>query len=92
MVLNDGKWTTTRGEEEVNSGAFKIVAIEDGVQQVETMPATGEYAGKPGRHLSKLEGNKLTLCRTADNQKLPTEFSSKPGSGHRLSVWVREKP
>jgi hypothetical protein len=89
--VSDGKWTTTRGEEALDSGAFKIVGIENGINKVETKVAAGEDAGKPRRHLSKVEGDKLTLCRTADRQELPIEFSSKPGSRHTLSVWVREK-
>lgn len=47
---------------------------------------------KSSEHISKQEGEKLTTCRTPEGQEFPREFASKPGTGHVLSVWMREKP
>jgi uncharacterized protein (TIGR03067 family) len=92
MTLIDGKYTVTRDKEFVSSGTFKVVAVKDGLRQIEGTAERGENAGTTRKQISKQEGDKLTICRTLDGQEFPSEFASKPGSGHILSVWVREKP
>jgi uncharacterized protein (TIGR03067 family) len=39
----------------------------------------------------ELDGGKLKICVAAPGKDRPTEFASKEGSGHTLSVWEREK-
>jgi uncharacterized protein (TIGR03067 family) len=39
----------------------------------------------------EFDGDKFKLCIAAPGKDRPTEFESKAGSGHTLSVWVREK-
>jgi uncharacterized protein (TIGR03067 family) len=92
MILSDGKWTVTRDNEFVSSGTFKVVAVKDGVRQVEGATDKGENAGRSSKHISKQEGDKLTICRAPEGLEIPREFASKPGTGHVLSVWMREKP
>jgi uncharacterized protein (TIGR03067 family) len=92
MTLRDGKWTTKRNDEVVSEGTFKIVAIKNGVRQVEAIVEKGENAGATGKHISKIEGDKLTVCRTSDSKELPTEFTSQLGSGQVLVVWMRDQP
>ena len=92
MTLSDGKWTITRGDEFVSSGTFKVVALKDGVRQVEGTVVKGEDAGRSSKHVSKQEGEKMTICRALEGKEFPGEFASKPGRGHVLSVWIREKP
>jgi uncharacterized protein (TIGR03067 family) len=92
LILREGKWTTKRNDEVVGEGTFKIVAVKIGVNQVESTIEKGENAGATGKHISKIEGDKLTVCRTSDSKELPTEFASQPGSGQVLVIWMREKP
>jgi uncharacterized protein (TIGR03067 family) len=92
MALRDGKWTFQRNGEVTGEGTFKIVTLKNGVRQAEITVEKGKNAGTMGKHISKIEGDKLTICWTSDNQEFPTEFASKPGSGQVLVVWMREKP
>ena len=91
MTVSNGKWTTTRDGEFFNSGSYKIVALNDGVRQVDGIVEKGEEAGRSRKHIAKQEGEKLTICREPEGKEFPSEFASKPGTGYVLSVWMREK-
>jgi uncharacterized protein (TIGR03067 family) len=54
------------------------------------------FTGGLGQGLSvkgiyEVKGDTLKLCHTPPGQARPTEFSSRPGSGQRLSVWQLDK-
>jgi uncharacterized protein (TIGR03067 family) len=51
----------------------------------------GDDKGKPALGIYEFEGGKLKLCVAGIGKERPTKFESKPGSGHTLSVWEREK-
>lgn len=92
LILKNGTWKVLRAGEVIAEGTFKIVATENGVNTVATTNDKGEKAGKRSQHISKFEGNKLTICQAPAGKKCPTKFESKPGSGFTLTVWEREKP
>jgi hypothetical protein len=39
----------------------------------------------------KIEDNILTICRAPVDKDQPTEFASKPGTGHTLMTYRRKK-
>jgi uncharacterized protein (TIGR03067 family) len=51
----------------------------------------GESKGKVSLGIYKIEDDRLTICRAAPGTDRPSEFASKPGSGHTLMVYERVK-
>lgn len=91
LILKNDTWKFSRNGEIVAEGTFKYAATENGVKTVDLTTETGDNAGQKSQHISKLEGDKLTICQAPAGQECPTKFESKAGSGHILTVWVREK-
>lgn len=91
MELKDGKWTSREGEEVTSRGTFTILSVEDGVRVTNTKTTFGEKKGKIGQHISKIEGDTLTICDGPDEKVAPQEFTSTKGSGNTLRVWKRIK-
>ena len=50
----------------------------------------GDPKGTKSLGIYQIEGDLLTICRAAPGKDRPTEFSSKPGSGHTLMTYKRE--
>jgi len=48
--------------------------------------AEGALAGTTLKQIAKIEGDVMIACA---GETRPTEFKSKAGSGHTLSVWIR---
>ncbi len=79
-------WTVTAGGKLYSKGTAKVdpnSPLESDVTYNE-----GHLAGKTLRQISKIEGDVLIACIGAER---PTEFKSKAGGGHTLSVWIRVK-
>jgi uncharacterized protein (TIGR03067 family) len=51
----------------------------------------GDIKGRTAPGIYKIEGDLLTICRSAPDKPRPTEFASQPGSGHTLMTYKREK-
>jgi uncharacterized protein (TIGR03067 family) len=51
----------------------------------------GDSKGKTALGIYRIEGDLLTICRSAPDQARPTMFASTPGSGHTLMTYKREK-
>lgn len=51
----------------------------------------GDPKGKTALGIYKIEGDMLTICRSAPDQARPSEFASTAGSGHTLMTYKREK-
>ncbi len=49
----------------------------------------GPQAGQTIPQIFKYEGDLLIACQAPPGAARPTEFTSRPGSGHTLSVWIR---
>jgi uncharacterized protein (TIGR03067 family) len=52
----------------------------------------GDAKGKRALGIYKIEDDLLTICRSGPGQQRPTEFASRPGTGHTLMSYRREKP
>jgi uncharacterized protein (TIGR03067 family) len=59
---------------------------------IEISFSDGPEAGKMIRGIYELEGDTYKLCFALQGKDRPTEFTSKPGSGHILEVLTRVKP
>ncbi|HJZ91193.1 MAG TPA: TIGR03067 domain-containing protein [Gemmataceae bacterium] len=49
----------------------------------------GQGKGKTVLGIYEIDGNTVKFCFAAPDKERPTEFASKEGSGHTLSVWKR---
>lgn len=95
-----GTWAAThmivtgdRYEVLVNGRPFETgtsrTAADGEVRQAEVLPATGRRAGQTLAQISRVDGDVLTACAAGPDAPRPAAFSSTPGSGHTLSVWLR---
>lgn len=91
MELKDGGWTFRKGDTIITKGTFTIVSVEGGVRLVSTKRTFGEKKGNMGQHISKSEGDTLTVCHGPEDNVAPKDFTSKKGSGNTLRVWKRIK-
>ena len=58
-------------------------------RQSDVFVERGPNAGKTLRQISTVEGDVLVACTGPPDGERPTEFTSEPGSGRTLSVWLR---
>ena len=91
MELKNGTWTTRRGKEVTSVGTYEMIAVKKGHFVFRTKALKGKKAGQKGQHISKIEGDTLTVCHGGSGKDAPKEFSSKKGSGKTLNVWKRVK-
>jgi uncharacterized protein (TIGR03067 family) len=62
-------------------------------KQLNLTIAEGSDKGKVFHAIYKLEGDRLTICRSIKpDVDRPAEFVSKPDSGLMLVVWTRQEP
>lgn len=87
VVIRDGKHTVYFGDEPaVKEIPFTVNPATTPKSTVDTLPD-----GKQIRGIYKIEGDKLISCVAEADKPAPTEFASKPGSGHTLRVFQRMK-
>lgn len=79
-------WTMTIDGKFFSKGTTKVDPKSP--TQSDVTYAEGFLAGATLRQISKIEGDVLIACIGAER---PTQFKSKAGSGHTLSIWIRVK-
>ncbi|QGQ22209.1 hypothetical protein F1728_05675 [Gimesia benthica] len=89
MELKNGTWTARKGDIIIGQGTYKVLSLKDGYRIVSSKVTLGKNEGKTGQHISKSEGDLLTICHPPEGQAAPTEFTSNKGSGNQLRVWKR---
>jgi uncharacterized protein (TIGR03067 family) len=103
----DGKADDTlKGAVRVNSGDKYTLAMKGGKpfggtykidptkkpKTMDMMPTDGRYKDKTLLAIYELDGDTMKVCFAEPGKERPTEFSSKPGSGHVCIIQKREKP
>jgi uncharacterized protein (TIGR03067 family) len=86
----DGKAAALRDGKVFIAGTTRIDPTTDPMSMDVTY-TEGDPKGQTALGIYKIEDVVLTICRAAPGQGRPTEFTSKPGSGHTLMTYKREK-
>jgi uncharacterized protein (TIGR03067 family) len=59
--------------------------------EMDLIHTSGRSKGKTYLAIYEIDGDQQRLCFADTGKPRPTEFSSKPGSGHQLQIWKRER-
>jgi uncharacterized protein (TIGR03067 family) len=87
VVIKDGKHSVHFGDDvAVKEIPFAVDATKEPKESTDTLPDSKTIKG-----IYKLQGDMLTSCVAEPDKERPTEFASKPGSGHTLRVFKRVK-
>jgi uncharacterized protein (TIGR03067 family) len=88
VVIKAGRHTVYFGDDVVAKEIpFTIDPARDPKATTDTLPGGKEIKG-----IYKLDGDTLTSCVAEVGKERPSEFASRPGSGHTLRVFERVKP
>jgi uncharacterized protein (TIGR03067 family) len=93
VVVNktDGSWSIQAEGKEVAKGTSEIDPTKS-PKTIDFTPALGFDPGKVHLGIYDIKENCRKLCFAPAGKDRPTEFSSKPGTGHLLVIFQREKP
>jgi uncharacterized protein (TIGR03067 family) len=91
LAYEGNKWMVKVGDKTVASGLTKIDATKM-PKELDVMDESGMINDKTKFAIYELDGDTYKYCIAPDGKPRPTEFASKPGSGHSLIVSKREKP
>jgi uncharacterized protein (TIGR03067 family) len=89
-TIKDDTYTISRFDKQIGKGTFTIDATKK-PKTIDAYPGGSKDKNKVVRGIYELKGNTLKICSAAPGKDRPTEFTSKEGSGHTLTVWEREK-
>jgi uncharacterized protein (TIGR03067 family) len=85
-TVTENGWIVTVDGKLYSKGTSK--RYPDNPNQTDVVYAEGALAGTTLKQIAKIEGDVMIACA---GETRPTEFKSKAGSGHTLSVWIRVK-
>jgi uncharacterized protein (TIGR03067 family) len=92
-TITGDKFEVSRGGKPAGKGTMMV----DPTKSPKTVDAevieAGEENKKPAKALGiyELDGDTMRTCLAEPGKDRPTEFSTKPGNGHRVFVWKRMK-
>jgi uncharacterized protein (TIGR03067 family) len=89
-VAKDGETTIKFGDRVLFKAKFTIDPTKK-PKTIDYAMTEGTTKGKTHFGIYEIDGDKVKFCFAAPGKDRPTEFSSKEGSEHTLSVWKREK-
>ncbi len=87
----DGTFMVKRDGTTVIQGSVKIHPTKT-PKLSEATYTEGELKGKTVLAIYEIDGDNMRACYALPGKDRPTEFSSKPDSGHVLIVYKRDKP
>jgi uncharacterized protein (TIGR03067 family) len=83
-------YTVFRFNKAIGKGTFTLDATKR-PRAIDARPAAGKGEAPPILGIYELDGDTLKLCFAMPGKERPAAFTSRPGSGHVLTVWRREK-
>jgi uncharacterized protein (TIGR03067 family) len=87
MVFEEDRLIARMGDKTVTLGTFSL--------DPEKVPKTYDRVYNDGTKrlgIYRLEGDRLMICIAALDKERPTAFTTKPGDGVSLLVYIRERP
>jgi uncharacterized protein (TIGR03067 family) len=90
LVLKGDRFTMV--EPQATSGGSYTVDPSARPKSIDVTFTEGPEKGKSAYGIYELEGDTYTVCIGLTGKPRPTEFASRPGSGHVLEVLKRENP
>jgi uncharacterized protein (TIGR03067 family) len=88
LTAEEGNYTVTVNGKVYQKGTAKH-DYDKTPPQSDVTVTEGPQAGETSRQIFKYEGDVLIACNAPPGAARPTEFTSQPGSGHILRVWLR---
>ena len=85
-TVTENGWIVTVDGKLYSKGTSK--RYPDNPNQTDVIYGEGVLAGTTLKQIAKIEGDVMIACA---GETRPTEYKSKSGSGHTLSVWIRVK-
>jgi uncharacterized protein (TIGR03067 family) len=89
-TVKGDEYTISRYRKMAGKGTIKLDATKT-PRAIDAIPGGAAAKSKPILGIYEFDGEKLKLCFARPDMPRPTEFRSKEGSGHTLTVWQREK-
>ena len=91
LVYDGDKWMVQVGDQTVAHGTFKVDVAKT-PKEIDVFDESGLSNDRTKRGIYEISGDTYRFCLAPAGKPRPTEFSSKPGSGHSLGVSQRAKP
>src|SRR5881398_663411 len=83
LVYDGNKWMIRVGDKTVAGGVFTIDPTKT-PKQIDILDETGTKNDKTKLGIYELDGDTYKYCLAPAGKPRPTDFTSKPGSGHSL--------
>jgi uncharacterized protein (TIGR03067 family) len=89
-TIKGDQYIVFRFENPRGKGTLKLDATKT-PKTIDALPDGPAAKAGPIAGIYEINGNTLKLCFAPPGKERPKDFTSKAGSGHTLTVWMREK-